>query len=265
MGPANGRNPKNSIHERERDADRAVKMRTTETSTIPKSARRLGVVITAGPTQEPIDEVRFIGNRSSGGLGIAFAEAACARGHSVTLLLGPIPAREPDDVGRSLTGIRTHGSVHRFRTTDDLARLLDAHSAEADVIVMIAAVADYRPKQGSANGKIRRADGGLTLELESTPDLLAGLGRNRRAGQLLVGFALEPRERLLESARRKLERKAIDLIVANPLETMESCEIEATVLGKNGQEFATEGRVTKKEFAPWLLDIIERASASMTA
>lgn len=240
-------------------------MQTTGTRTTPNSTRRLGVVITAGPTQEPIDEVRFIGNRSSGRLGIALAEAACARGHGVTLLLGPIPAREPDDIGRSLTGIRTHGSVHRFRTTDDLAGLLDEYGAKADVIVMSAAVADYRPKQGWAEGKIRRADTGLTLELESTPDLLAGLGRNRKPGQLLVGFALEPRERLLESARRKLEQKAIDLIVANPLETMESGEIDARVLGRNGQEFATEGHVTKAAFAPWLLDIIERASASMSA
>jgi len=240
-------------------------MKTTGLSTTPKAPRRLGVVITAGPTQEPIDDVRFIGNRSSGRLGIALALEACARGHNVTLLLGPIPALEPDEFGRSLTGIRTHGKVVRFRTTDDLERALEEYGASADVIVMSAAVADYRPKKGVATGKIRRGDAGLSLELEPTPDLLAGLGRKRKKGQLLVGFALEPRDRLLESARQKLERKAIDLIVANPLETMESDEIEARVLGKQGEDFSTNGRMGKSAFAPWLLDIVERTSASLSS
>jgi len=239
-------------------------MKTTGSSTPPNAARRLGVVITAGPTQEPIDEVRFIGNRSSGRLGIALALEACARGHNVTLLLGPIPALEPDEFGRSLTGIRTHGKVVRFRTTEDLERSLAEHCPNADVIVMSAAVADYRPKKGTASGKIRRADAGLSLELEATPDLLAGLGSKRKKGQLLVGFALEPRDRLLESARQKLGRKAIDLIVANPLETMESGEIEARVLGKSGEDFSTNGRMAKSVFAPWLFDIMERASASLS-
>jgi phosphopantothenoylcysteine decarboxylase/phosphopantothenate--cysteine ligase len=240
-------------------------MKTTGSSNTPKASRRLGVVITAGPTQEPIDDVRFIGNRSSGRLGIALALEAGARGHDVTLLLGPIPALEPDDFGRSLTGIRTHGKVVRFRTTEDLERGLAAHGPNADVIVMSAAVADYRPKQGTMIGKIRRADAGLSLELEPTPDLLAGLGRNRRKGQLLVGFALEPRERLLESARQKLDRKAIDLIVANPLETMDSGEIEARVLGRGGEDFSTNGRMAKTEFAKWLFEIVERAIASLSS
>jgi len=225
----------------------------------------LGVLIAAGPTQEPIDDVRYIGNRSSGRLGIALALAACARGHNVTLLLGPIPALEPDEFGRSLTAIRTQGNVVRFRTTEDLERGLAAHGPAADVIVMSAAVADYRPKKGTVTGKIRRADSGLSLELEPTPDLLAGLGRNRRESQLLVGFALEPRERLLESARQKLERKAIDLIVANPLETMDSGDIEARVLGRRGEDFSTDGRIAKTEFAPWLFDIVERTFASLTS
>ncbi len=220
------------------------------------------MLITAGPTQEPIDDVRFIGNRSSGRLGIALALEACARGHNVTLLLGPVPAMEPDEFGRSLTGIRTHGKVVRFRTAKDLEGALAAHAPNAEVIIMSAAVADYRPKTGPAQGKIRRTGASLTIELESTPDLLAGLGRNRRDGQLLVGFALGPQERLLASAREKLERKAIDLIVANPLETMESAEIEARVLGRRGEDFATTGRISKAEFAPWLLEIIERSASN---
>lgn len=239
-------------------------MKTTGLSTPPKSSRHLGVVITAGPTQEPIDEVRYIGNRSSGRLGIALALEACAREHNLTLLLGPIPAREPDEFGKSLTAIRTHGRVVRFRTTEDLKRALDSHAPGADAIVMSAAVADYRPKGGSADGKLRRVQSGLSLDLEPTPDLLAGLGRNRKPGQVIVGFALEPRERMVESAREKLARKAVDLIVANPLETMESGEIEARVFGKRGEDISTNGRMAKSEFASWLLDIVERASASLS-
>mgnify|MGYP001162003630 FL=1 len=240
-------------------------MKTTGLSTTPKASRRLGVVITAGPTQEPIDDVRFIGNRSSGRLGIALALEGCARGHNVTLLLGPIPALEPDEFGRSLTGIRTQGKVVRFRTTEDLERALREHAPSAGVIVMSAAVADYRPKKGSVGGKIRRADAGLVLELEPTPDLLAGIGKNKKPDQLLVGFALEPRDRLLDSAREKLVRKSLDLIVANPLETMESGEIEARVLGKAGEDFSTGGRVSKSDFAGWLFDILERGSASLSS
>lgn len=240
-------------------------MNPTGSPTTSDSTRRLGVVITAGPTQEPIDEVRYIGNRSSGRLGIALALEACARGHNVTLLLGPIPALEPDEFGKSLTAIRTHGRVVRFRTTEDLQRALTDHAPSADAIVMSAAVADYRPKGGSAGGKLRRVQTGLSLELEPTPDLLAGLGKNRTRNQVIVGFALEPRDRLLESARQKLDRKSIDLIVANPLETMESGEIEARVLGQGGEDISTNGRIAKSDFAPWLLDIVERASASLSS
>lgn len=220
------------------------------------------LLITAGPTQEPIDEVRFIGNRSSGRLGMSLAAEACKRGHRVTLLLGPVPALESHEFGKTLTGIRTHGEVHRFRTTQDLERQLEEHVGKVDAVVMIAAVADYRPKGGSQSGKMRRADSALTVELEPTPDLLGALGKRRKNGPLLVGFALEPRDHLMRSAREKLERKSIDLIVANPLETMESDEIEARVLGRRGEDIATEGKVSKDAFASWLLRIIESAAAS---
>lgn len=194
---------------------------------------------------------------------MALATEACERGHRVTLLLGPVPALEAHEFGKALTGIRTHGKVQRFRTTQDLERCLAEHAGSADAIVMSAAVADYRPMRGSETGKIRRIDAALSIELEPTPDLLAALGKNRKHHQLLVGFALEPKDRLLDSARQKLERKAIDLIVANPLETMESGEIEARVLGRRGEDFATNGRIGKDEFAEWLLNIVEQAAASL--
>lgn len=209
------------------------------------------LLITAGPTQEPIDAVRYIGNRSSGRLGIALAEAARNRGWDVDLLLGPTTTPPPST--------DTHLRVFRFRTTADLEALLAEHAPSADILVMAAAVADYRPKGGgSVSGKINRSNTGLTLELEVTPDLLAGCASRRKPGQVFVGFALEPRERLLESARAKLHRKGVDIVIANPLETMDSESIEAVILHADGRVTATPGLMKKAEFAAWLIPLIEK-------
>lgn len=212
------------------------------------AANPVKLLITAGPTHEPIDAVRFIGNRSSGRMGIALAQAAAARGWYVTLLLGPATANPPAQ------GVK----VHRFRTCEDLRGLLRTHAPAADVLVMAAAVADYRPKPNPAmsGGKFRRTDAPLTLELEPTPDLLAETARSRREGQLFVGFALEPRAELLASAQSKLTRKKIDMVVANPLETMDSDDVEAMVLSADGTREDTPGLMTKREFAPWVLQRI---------
>jgi len=125
---------------------------------------------------------------------------------------------------------------------------------------MAAAVADYRPRVDPSffGGKFRRKNENLTLELEPTPDLLAQVASKRRPDQLLVGFALEPREELLASARQKLERKRVDLVVGNPLETMDGDSIEAVILGRDGTEVRTDGRMTKEAFAPWLMAIVEK-------
>jgi phosphopantothenoylcysteine decarboxylase/phosphopantothenate--cysteine ligase len=215
----------------------------------PKTPPGRRILITAGPTHEPIDAVRFIGNRSSGRLGVALADEAARRGWDVTLLLGPAP-RSPSD---------SRVAVRRFRTCADLQALLDQTVNGADVLVMAAAVADYRPKVDPAffGGKFRRKDQVLTLQLEPTPDLLAGVAARRRPDQLMVGFALEPRDELLASARAKLERKKIDLVVGNPLETMDGETIDAVVLGKDGTEARTGGAIDKGAFAGWLLDLIE--------
>lgn len=130
---------------------------------------------------------------------------------------------------------------------------------------MAAAVADYRPRPNPAmsGGKFRRTSAPLTLELEPTPDLLAGVASRRSPGQLLVGFALEPREELLASAKAKLERKKIDLVVGNPLETMDSDAIEAIVISRDGREARPPGSngtpaMPKGAFAGWLLDVIDQ-------
>jgi phosphopantothenoylcysteine decarboxylase/phosphopantothenate--cysteine ligase len=208
------------------------------------------MLITAGPTHEAIDAVRYIGNRSSGKLGVALADRAAELGWSVDLLLGPT------HLAPTHTGVR----VERFRSASDLGKLLEARQPECDVLVMAAAVADYRPRVDSSQlaTKLRRGSEAMVIELEPTEDLLAACAARRRPGQLLVGFALEPRERLLASARDKLARKRIDMIVANPLGTMESEEIEAVVLSRDGTERSTGGPIPKSAFAGWLLGVVRQ-------
>lgn len=123
------------------------------------------------------------------------------------------------------------------------------------MVVMAAAVADYRPKVDPAmwNGKFRRVAGNLRLELEPTPDLLAEVSASRKPGQLLIGFALEPRGELVASALAKLERKGVDLVVGNPLETMDSPEIEATLFARGGTATPAP-KMSKDAFAAWLMD-----------
>ena len=213
------------------------------------------LLVTAGPTLEPIDAVRFIGNRSSGRLGVALADEAARRGWKVTLLLGPVCVRAGEP------GVR----VRSFRTCADLQGLLAEEAPGADVLIMAAAVADFRPRPHPAmsGGKFRRQGEGIVLELEATPDLLAGVAAARRPGQVLVGFALEPRADMLISGRAKLERKGVDLVVANPLETMDSEGIEGVALGPDGFEARPPepGAIAKASFAGWLLDVVsERMS-----
>lgn len=207
------------------------------------------VLITAGPTHEPIDAVRFIGNRSSGRMGAAMADECAQRGWETTLLLGPSTVLPGDRRVR----------VERFRTASDLQLALRRHMGDADVLIMAAAVADYRPVVDPSffGGKFRRKSEKLVLELEPTPDLLAEVAATRRTDQLLVGFALEPRDELIDAACSKMQRKKIDMVVANPLETMDSDSIEATVLYADNTPSRTFEKRPKTEVAPWLLDLVE--------
>ena len=161
----------------------------------------VSVLVTAGGTREPIDAVRVIANRSSGKQGYAIAENAACRGASVTLV---------STVDRPTLASIT---VIPVETADDMLRAVTCHSDSSDVIVMSAAVADFRPVQRS-DGKIKKADGVPEIVLEKTPDILAGLGARKREGQILVGFAAET-EDLIAHAQDKLVRKNLDLIVAN--------------------------------------------------
>ena len=150
----------------------------------------------------------------------------------------------------------------RYESSEDLRRLLDEHFPACDVLIMAAAVADYRPR--TTSGKLPRQAGGLTIELESTPDLVAGCAARKRPGQRIIGFALEEPEQLARRAREKLARKGLDTIVANPLETMGSDCIRAILYTATGDVLRpaeTAGTVaesglalSKAEFARWLIE-----------
>ena len=161
----------------------------------------LEVVVTAGPTVEPLDPVRFITNRSSGKMGYALAAAARARGADVTLISGPTALDAPAGV-----------NVVRIRTTQELYDAVMAH-AGADVVIQAAAPADYRAREVSPT-KIKRTGETLMVELVPNPDIAAALGERKRAGQTLVGFAAETND-VVANAQGKLRRKSLDLIVAN--------------------------------------------------
>jgi phosphopantothenoylcysteine decarboxylase / phosphopantothenate---cysteine ligase len=177
-----------------------------ETSPPEASWRGLKVLVTAGGTREPIDSVRFIGNSSSGRMGFALAQAARDRGAEVTLLAANVALADPGGVAR-----------HDLATAAELQQACEREFPACDVLLMAAAVADFRPRE-QATGKIKKSGRtNLELELEPTADVLAGLSRHRREDQTLVGFAAEHGERAVELARRKLEQKGLDAIVVNDI------------------------------------------------
>lgn len=217
---------------------------------MPSLATPATVLITAGPTYEPIDAVRFIGNRSSGRLGVELARAAHAVGLDVILALGPNTVAPPVLPDRM--------RIEPFHSCADLEALLaDLWPAQARVLIMAAAVADYRPKQPAAAGKLRRDTEGLTIQMEATPDLVAACAARRTAGQKVIGFALEPAASLAHAAGEKLKRKGLDAIVANPLETMDADEIDGFLMRADGRR-ESPGRLSKPMFAAWLIDRVMR-------
>jgi len=182
------------------------------------------ILITAGPTRESIDAVRYLSNRSSGKMGLALAQAASDAGHEVTLLLGPI-----GEVTLALSV-----SVCRFESCADLQKLMTQHWPGQDLLIMAAAVADYRPTVVQ-QGKIPRNQG-LSLQLEPTPDLVKEAVSNKQHHQHVVAFALEAPSVLLDHATQKMHQKGVDAIVANPLKTMDSATISAIWITASGEQ-----------------------------
>ena len=205
------------------------------------------VVVTAGPTREHIDPVRFISNPSSGKMGFAMAEAAEKMGAEVTLIHGPVSLTRPK-------GINTF----EIESTQELFEHIQTH-ADADVIIMAAAVSDFTPEE-SFNQKIKKDKADSSIKLKHTPDILAWLGNQKKDGQVLIGFAMET-ENLLENAQDKRKRKKADWIVANSLVEIdsgfESDKNKVHLLGKN-EAMQIEG--LKSEVARQILSHIFKES-----
>lgn len=205
------------------------------------------VVVSAGGTREPLDAVRFVGNRSSGRMGVALAAEARRRGAEVTLLAANLAVPAPAGV-----------DLVETPTAADLEREAIARAAEADVVVMAAAVADYRPFV-ALPAKRPKNTATWTLELEPTIDVLSELGERRREGQILVGFAAETGEAGLERAREKLARKGADLFVLNDVSRpdigFDASDNEVTLLAASGER--SVAKAPKEEIAAAILDEVE--------
>ena len=202
------------------------------------------VMITAGPTYEPIDPVRFIGNHSSGLMGFCLAEAAARKGAEVSLVTGP----------SSCTA--RHRNIHRYdvKTAEEMYQQCMQLVDNQDIIIMSAAVADYTPAH-VAPEKIKKDFAQLSVELVKTKDILASVGKIKRDNQLLIGFALET-ENEVENAKKKLHNKNADLIVLNSLRTagagFRTATNQVTIFSKDGREFASELK-SKQEIAEEIL------------
>jgi phosphopantothenoylcysteine decarboxylase/phosphopantothenate--cysteine ligase len=162
-------------------------------------------LVTAGPTYEAIDPVRFIGNRSSGKMGIAIAEELSHRGAQVTLILGPSSISVPESIGK----------IIRVESSDEMYQAAVKVWSNCQLGVFAAAVADYKPKE-VANQKIKKLGDTLSMDLVKTIDILQSIGKSKGVDQILVGFALETQNEL-ENAKQKLARKNLDMIVLNSL------------------------------------------------
>jgi len=191
-------------------------------------------LITAGPTREPIDPVRYISNRSSGKMGYAIAEAAIEAGHEVVLISGPVGVDRPRGA-----------AVIPVSTSDQMLEAVQRHVRNCDILVMCAAVADYKPAKVSKN-KIKKRSENVSLELVPTRDILSSLPKDRQ--YLVVGFAAET-ENVEANAQKKLREKNCDIVVANDVSRadsgMESDQNEVEILFRDG-ETKTISRASKK-------------------
>jgi phosphopantothenoylcysteine decarboxylase / phosphopantothenate---cysteine ligase len=220
-----------------------------EAMLIPPTYAGVRVLVTAGGTREPIDSVRFLGNRSSGRMGYALAREAAQRGADVTVIAANVALEAP-------SGAR----VVRVQTAAELAEACGNELDRCDVLLMSAAVADFRPA-GPVNRKIKKDEGIPELELEPTEDVLGTLAERRRADQVIVGFAAEHGEDAVALGRGKLERKRLDAIVVNDISRagigFESEDNEVTILTADGAERHV-ARSRKETVARAVLDEVDR-------
>ena len=215
----------------------------------PRSMDGLRVLVTAGGTREPIDSVRFVGNRSSGRMGLALAGEAARRGAEVTLICANVGLARPP-------GLRTLD----VETTEELEAAVRSEFPGADVLLMAAAPADFRPTAPLDDKIAKSGRAGLTVELEPTADILAAVTAERRPGQTLVGFAAEHGRGAVERGREKLGRKALDAVVVNDIARtdigFDSADNEVTIVTGTGERPIARG--PKAEVARAVLDEVER-------
>jgi phosphopantothenoylcysteine decarboxylase/phosphopantothenate--cysteine ligase len=197
------------------------------------------ILLTAGPTREPIDPVRYLGNRSSGLMGAALARAFTDAGHAVTAILGPVEVEFPAGIRRIdiETAQEMHSAVHREWPAHEL-------------LIMAAAVADYRPRVRSLT-KLSRSAGHISLDLEPTEDIAASACLARQPHQRVIGFSLE-REGDTARAIHKMKTKGLDLIIFNPLATMGAPDVTPLLLYPDGRQVAIR-HTTKADFARQLV------------
>ena len=204
------------------------------------------ILVTAGPTQEAIDPVRFITNHSSGKMGYAIAKIAAARGAQVTLISGQTTLNPPKNA-----------KTIKITSAKEMFEAVKENSSDSDIIIKSAAVADFRPKNISTE-KIKKAGEELSIELERTDDILAFLGKNKKPGQILCGFSMET-QNLIENSKKKLASKNLDLIVANNLKTpgagFQADTNQTTIIAKDFQKELP--LMQKEELANRILDEIK--------
>jgi phosphopantothenoylcysteine decarboxylase / phosphopantothenate---cysteine ligase len=216
----------------------------------PRSLDGMRVLVTAGGTREPIDSVRFVGNRSSGRMGLALAEEAARRGADVTLIAANVALELP-------------AAAVSVETTAELETAVRERFGDADVLIMAAAPADFRPAEPIDEKISREGSAGLSIELEPTADIVAGVAAERRPDQTVIGFAAEHGEGAVERGRAKLSRKGLDAIVVNDISRSEigfdSTDNEVTIVLPDGEREV--GRRPKAEVASAILDEVERLRA----
>ena len=208
------------------------------------------ILVTAGPTREAIDPVRYITNHSTGKMGYAVAKAAALRGADVTLVTGKTDTPKPRFV-----------KLIEIQSAADMFEAVTAAAAEQDIIIKAAAVADYRPKSVGTE-KTKKTDGDMAIELERTDDILKWLGAHRREGQFLCGFSMET-QNMLENSRVKLDKKNIDMVVANNLKIAGSgfgTDTNVVTMISKEEEIQLE-LLSKAEVAHKILDEILKLKA----
>jgi phosphopantothenoylcysteine decarboxylase/phosphopantothenate--cysteine ligase len=234
-------------------AEPAQLLATVEALLTVPTWKGIRVLVTAGGTREPIDTVRYIGNRSSGRMGYALAAEAALRGAEVTVVAANVTLEAPP-------GVR----VVEVMTAAELGRECDRRFDDSDVLLMAAAVADFRPS-APADSKLGKEAGVPAVELEPTPDVLSGLAARRRPGQVLVGFAAEHGADAVARGRAKLQRKGLDLVVVNDISIsgvgFDAAENEVTILTAGGRDRPVS-RTSKKLVAEAVLDEVERLRTS---